>query len=543
MLAAFRRKDRPGMAVLILKNGKTWYRRGFGMADTAKKLPITPLSLFNIASVSKQFTAAGTILLALRGKLGLDDDVRRYIPELPRYGKPIRIHHLMWHTSGLRSFEAVMWVAGMDFERTGRREVLDLLARQKHLNHPTGEKEIYCNSGYFLLHLIIERVSGMRFEDFMRENVFLPVGMNQTWVRDRRDFSPPGLVNNYVRTADGKLHAGPKGGWSALNAAGGSEVITNVDDLGRWLEVLRKRSVFGARFHREMHHRGRLNNGKRIDYASGLFVSKVQGMLSIGHGGGLPGFLTIAGRLPSVGAAFVALANTDAINAGYVASMLADLAVKGKCGDIPCPWKNDASKKAPVPADKRLERFRGAFRQVGAGDERFAVVPEGNRLKAYGNWGTLNIKPAGTYRFVRALEKDGSEYYFDFASDGTPSGIREYKEDKLLKRFRAVAVPGRVDRKAVVSRAGRYRSDELGAVYTVRPSRWGIAVSYPQRDRIVRLVDDVRRECHPLDLKGREFINGQRRITFRVDRRGRARGMTISTPQGRVSRMDFRRID
>ncbi|MGZ7065335.1 MAG: serine hydrolase domain-containing protein, partial [Candidatus Aminicenantales bacterium] len=173
--------DSPGAAVVIVKDGMVIYRKGFGCAQLEYGVPITPSTVFHVASVSKQFTAMAITMLEEEAKLSADDDIRKYLPELADFGKTITIRHLLHHTSGLRDQWDLMVLSGwrMDDVIT-QAQIMDRLRRQKELNFPPGEQYMYSNSGFTLLAEIVTRVSGRPFTDWTRENIFLPLGMTST---------------------------------------------------------------------------------------------------------------------------------------------------------------------------------------------------------------------------------------------------------------------------------------------------------------------------------------------------------------------------
>jgi CubicO group peptidase (beta-lactamase class C family) len=179
----------PGCALAVMQDGQIIYRRGYGMANLDYDIPITTTTVFHVASVSKQFTAAAIALLAQQGKLLLDDSVRKYVPELPEFGDPITIRHLIHHTSGLRDQWTLLGLAGQRYslDRIADADVLNLMARQKELNFRPGEKYLYCNTGYTLLAVIVARVSGQSFREFTDANLFRPLGMKHTHFRDNFD--------------------------------------------------------------------------------------------------------------------------------------------------------------------------------------------------------------------------------------------------------------------------------------------------------------------------------------------------------------------
>ncbi|HMU71954.1 MAG TPA: serine hydrolase domain-containing protein, partial [Ferruginibacter sp.] len=187
----------PGAAVAIVKDGRVVFKKGYGMADLEQDKPITPQTVFNIASVSKQFTAFAIYLLESEGRLSFEDDIRKYISELPAYSKPIRIRHLLSHTSGLRDQWALLGLAGWRQDDVFTTEqILKLLARQKELNYVPGTTFSYCNSGYTLLAEIVRRVSGRSFADYTREKIFTPLGMTNTRFYDNHE----SLVKNRAQS-------------------------------------------------------------------------------------------------------------------------------------------------------------------------------------------------------------------------------------------------------------------------------------------------------------------------------------------------------
>src|SRR5277367_6245231 len=180
------RPDSPGCALGVYKDGKIIYKHGYGMADLNDDVPITPATVFHVASMSKQFTAASIVLLAQQGKLSLDDDVHKYIPELPDFGQRITIRHLVWHTSGLRDQWDLLGLAGWRYslDLITDDDVMSVMTRQKDLNFKPGEQYTYCNTGFTLLALIVKRVSGISFREFTNKNIFEPLGMKHTHFRD-----------------------------------------------------------------------------------------------------------------------------------------------------------------------------------------------------------------------------------------------------------------------------------------------------------------------------------------------------------------------
>jgi CubicO group peptidase (beta-lactamase class C family) len=251
----------PGCAVGASLDGGIVLERAYGMADLEHDIPNTPATIFEPGSVAKQFTAAATIMLTLDGALSLDDDVRKYIPELPEYDEPITIRHLIHHTSGLRDWGSIASIGG--WPRTTRvhthEHMLDIVSRQQSLNHRPGDHYSYTNTGYNLLAVLVERVGGMSFGDFSTKRLFEPLGMANTEWRD--DFT------RIVK--DRSVAYRPvEGEWRMLmpfeNVHGNGGLLTTVGDLLRFTHNLETGRVGGPRFVEEMHRRGVLNSGRRI---------------------------------------------------------------------------------------------------------------------------------------------------------------------------------------------------------------------------------------------------------------------------------------
>ncbi|GAH66925.1 unnamed protein product, partial [marine sediment metagenome] len=178
------KKDTPGCALAIVKDGKIIYKQSYGLANLELNVPITPQSVFYIGSVSKQFVTMCIAILDKHEKLSLDDDIRKYVPELPDYRHPITVRHLIYHTSGLRDYLTLLGIAGIDFGTYHEDDVVELIAHQKELNFAPGEEYLYSNSGYFLLAVIVERASGKNFRKFAEQNIFKPLGMKNSHFHD-----------------------------------------------------------------------------------------------------------------------------------------------------------------------------------------------------------------------------------------------------------------------------------------------------------------------------------------------------------------------
>lgn len=323
MFAEVNTDSTPGCAVGIARAGLPPLLRAYGMANLETHTPNTPLTIFEAGSVSKQFTAAAVLMLARAGRLSLDDDVRRHLPELPDWGAPVTLRQMLNHTSGLRDWGNVVELTGWP---RGTRvytqdDVLRVAARQRALNFAPGTEYLYSNTNYTLAAIVVERVSGMRFAEFTRRALLAPIGMaHSSW---REDFGAvvAGRAQAYG-SADG-------GGWRLNmpfeNTLGHAGLLTTVEDLLRWNANLETSAVGGAGFGEEMGTAGRLASGRAIPYALGLEPGMRRGVAGITHAGATAGYHSFLGRYPERGLSVAILCNAGSINTEDLGPRVADL--------------------------------------------------------------------------------------------------------------------------------------------------------------------------------------------------------------------------
>src|ERR1700722_11910879 len=225
--------DSPGCAVAVMKDGRIVHERGYGMADLEHDAKITPTSVFHVASISKQFTAAAVLLLAQEGKLSPDDEARRYLPELPDFGVPITLRHLLHHTSGLRDQWELVSLAGWRYslDLITDADVLSVVSRQRELNFPPGSEYLYSNTGYTLLAQIVKHVSGQTFRELTTERLFRPLAMHRTHFRDNHAEIVPDIAYGYEKTGDHFELSIPN-----FDTVGATSLLTTVEDLALWDE-------------------------------------------------------------------------------------------------------------------------------------------------------------------------------------------------------------------------------------------------------------------------------------------------------------------
>lgn len=342
----------PGCAVGVSLNGVSVFEKAFGLAEMEHNIPNTPQTIFESGSVAKQFTAAALVLLQQDGKLNIDDPVRKYIPELPDYGKPLTIRHMLNHTAGLRDWGSVMSLTGAGRgDRVVTQEIaLDIVSRQKSLDFVPGAEYSYSNSGYNLAAIIVERVSGQKFGDFTRDRIFKPLGMtNSSWRDDYRK-----LVTG---RAQGYSKAGPTAPWMLnmpiMNVIGNGGMLTTVGDWLKWNAALDAKT-FGEPFVKALETQGVLNDGRKISYALGLDVGNYKGIKEVTHSGGTAGYQTYLARFPEKKLSVAALCNGFPPSSGDIVYSVVD--------EIFGPFPEAAKVEGVAVPEEQLKKYAGIWR-------------------------------------------------------------------------------------------------------------------------------------------------------------------------------------
>ena len=308
--------DSPGCAVGIIKDGVLIHARGYGMANLEHGIPITRQTVFDIGSCSKQFTAFCILLLEKQGKLSLDNDVRKFVPEVPDFGRPILIRHLLYHTSGLRNVVTLL-------ENDGKRsedlvtdaDGLRVLAKERDLNFLPGEKHRYSNTGYFLMSLIVKKVSGESLREFARKNIFEPLGMTHTKFHDDHTMIVKSRATGYSPSSGGGFGI-DMSNWEHV---GDGSLMTTLEDLVKWDRNFYDGKAGGKDLVRRMEIPGRLNDGTKHNYGCGLIIGEYQGTPMIHHGGAWAGYRSHILRFPERRLTFVVLGNLSSLDAWNMA--------------------------------------------------------------------------------------------------------------------------------------------------------------------------------------------------------------------------------
>ncbi|MDE2921493.1 MAG: serine hydrolase [Acidobacteriota bacterium] len=445
------RETTAGCAVSVTKAGETVYARGFGMAHLEQPAPITPETIFEAGSVSKQFTAAAIVLLALDGELSLDDPVREHLPELPDFGAPITIRHLLTHTSGLRTFRPLVALRGRPdgFAVHTNAEVLALMARQRDLNFPPGEEYLYSNAPYILSVVLAERVSGQSFNEFTTERIFGPLDMASTLWRDDFTQIVKGRATAYGSGRSGGLHTN----MSNTEVFGNGGLLTTVGDLQRWNQELDEPKVLGQRFVDMLETPGRFNDGTASDYALGLAIGEYRGEREMSHSGGTAGYRAWLARYPDRDRLSLALlCNHGDINPVAVGHRVIDVFLG--------PAEEPADAGSPDPsvyvALEDLERWADPYLHTRT-DSIVRIAVRDGAL----SFGKVRARPLGEDRFAVGLS--GLVVAFRMEEDGTRTATLG---DDPKRRYRAMPAVTPTPEE-LAEYVGSYKSAELDVTYSV----------------------------------------------------------------------------
>lgn len=401
LFAEWDKPDSPGCALAIIRDGEIVYRGGYGCADLEHDIPITTTSVFDIASTSKQFTAICIAILARQGKLSLDDDIRKYIPEFPAYEHPITIRHLIHHTSGIRDYLTLMDLAGMRYENEyPDEEVIDLICRQKELNFTPGEEYLYSNTGYFLLGEIVKRASGKTLRLFADEWIFAPLGMTKTHFHDDSTEIVRDRAIGYSAAENRRFRID----MSIFDVVGDGCVYTTVEDLYLWDQNFYHNVIgdYGQDLITEIVTPGKLNSGKALDYAFGLDLGKYRGLDLISHGGDWAGYRSEMMRFPGQNFSVILLANFSEINPTGLAKRITDIYLENEFTE-PAEEKREPEEfgitKTPdfyISLDE-LQNLAGDYENEELGVPYKLVIEEGRLIL---------IRPPYRKEFLKPVTED-----------------------------------------------------------------------------------------------------------------------------------------
>jgi CubicO group peptidase (beta-lactamase class C family) len=392
----FVQQGEPGCTVGVLQGGAMTHARAFGLADLGHGTPLDTRSVFNLASVSKQFTAFALLLLQQDGKLKLDDPVAKYVPEIAGSSAGVTLRHLVHHTGGLRDYIELLNMNGRgDADGATIHETVQALGRQTKPNSAPGSEWDYSNTGYFLLGVVVARVSGRSLAQFSKERIFDPLGMKDTSIVDRYPDGIALLARGYRKEGAGFVV--DETGWEQV---GDGQVHSNLHDLALWDENFYTAKVGGRAVIDQMLEVGRLANGEPTSYAGGLNVEASRGVTWVSHGGSWVGYRSNITRVPAERFTAIILCNRAEADTGSLATSISEIFLKDKLGPAEPEAEEPPAKQAQAEwAPSALSRYAGAYFSEEA-NVRCVIDERGGKLVLEGcARGTL-LKPGKAGEFT-----------------------------------------------------------------------------------------------------------------------------------------------
>ncbi len=521
LFAPWNRPGVPGAVVGVIRDGKVLFTKRYGMADIERGVPMTPATEFFIGSMSKQFTAFAIHLLAKDGKLTLDDDVRTWLPDVPDFGKKITIRHLLHHTSGLRDYFGLMSMAGL---RPGdvidQEMALALIRRQRALNFAPGDGYSYSNTGYLLLALIVQRASGKPLPEFARERIFAPLGMNHTLFQPDYRTLVPGRALSYEPADTGGYQ------YAAVNVAtvGDGGVLTTAGDLALWDRNFYDGRVGGMDVVRQMQATGVLNDGKPIEYASGLFAVTYRGLRLVQHSGMIRGYGNQLWRFPDQHLSVMVFANTSDIDTDLIVRRIADMVLDRVPGAEPAAPAAPAQTFKEIPLDPaRLDALVGFY--ATSPQSGITFTKENGRLMALGmGFPKMPAFPYSERDFFARVT--ASRFSFDPPGpDGiVAGGILHWGEQDIPATRTTRPMPSAAELKRV---EGDFYSDELHVLYSIAGKDGDLVLTYPGGTVTLGFNGE------------RDYETGFGTLKYQCSAEG-CSGFTVSTERAR--NVQFRRV-
>jgi CubicO group peptidase (beta-lactamase class C family) len=523
LFAAWNQPDSPGAAVAVLLDGKAVHNRGYGLANIEYRAPITPATPFHVASLSKQFTALAIHLLVHEGKLSLDDEVRRHLPELQIGGaRPVTIRHLIHHTSGLRDQWALLMLAGVRLDDViTEADILNLVWRQRELNFTPGSEELYSNTGYTLLAQIVQRVAGKSLAAFAKERIFEPLGMKSTHFQEHYGTLVPGRAYSYEKAPEGWRYVA-----LSYSNVGATSLFTTLEDLARWNQNLQDWRVGGSAVASAMLARFKLNNGKDIDYASGLVHGRIRGLPTLAHTGSDAAFRSVLLRFPDQRLSVLVLANNGEVNALDLARKAAD-AVLDELPGLPPPPATPPHPAEVALTEEQLTPFVGSFEMFPGFILDFTRDGRQFYIQATGQPRFEMFASAPDKFFTKAFP---AEVRFDARAANNQTATATWRQngrDLPLRRIaRVQPAPDQLQ-----ACTGSFYSAELQTLYFLSVRDGKLVVRYPRGERVLAPLT--------AGVFNAEFPLG----TFRFEQGGFAKAcdaFTVTT--GRVRNLRFLRV-
>ena len=456
LFSVYDRPGSPGCSLGVIRDGDFIYRKAYGSASLELGVPLSPQSVFYMGSVSKQFTAAAVVLAAEQGYLSLDDDVRKYIPELPDYGHVITLRQMIHMTTGFRDYITLLHLSGNDdvADFQSPDDIFKIVVRQRGLNNIPGDEWIYSSTNYFLLGMVVKRATKKSLAEFAAENIFKPLGMSHTLFYDDHTIVVPGRVAAYDLGAHDTFQVDWSTTYEVLGASG---LMSTVDDLLLWDRNFYTNRLGKGALVKELQTPGILNNGNTISYAMGLGLWDYRGLPIVDHGGALFGYQTELLRFPEEKFTVICLCNIGSAAPEELAREVADLYLAGKVQLGASALTASHNENLPDPAE-----FAGKYLDAQTHVMYRFTASDGNLIA----WGNGNVVAWGDV-LRRISTNQFSDLGITTITFDSSNGVTHAKIDIMGEPSFS---GGRIEEihlgePALASYTGQFRSTELDAFY------------------------------------------------------------------------------
>ena len=515
LLKVYDSNGEPGLSVKVIRDGESIYSKGLGLSNLDYNIKNTDSTVHNIASITKQFTAAAIWALINEDKLSLEDDIRAYFPEFPDYGEVVKIKHLLNHTSGIRNYHTLMHLAGFDYDNNyyDNNTVLELAKRQKNLNHSPNEKVSYSNTNFNLLTLIIERVSGLNLNDYLKLKILEPLKMNSTFVRVEHGRPIKNRAIGYAPDGNGFKYSVN----NQLSYGAGSMGST-VNDLAIWVQMLNEQVSEFKPLAQFLKQTETLNSGDRANYARGLTIDNYKGFEAVGHSGygfGARSHL-IAVKEKQLG--IIVLTNTQTIDATRIAYQILDILLKDEKMKEVKPIQSSFKKQD-------VNQFTGEFKEVNS-DMTMKLFVENDTLKALGSMGKTPVALVqyATNKFNRAQSENVK---YDFTTSASHDMVISFGGTPFYFKHAKF-----IDETSVIVKEfiGDFYSEELDVNY-----------HFYLEDNVLKLTYKANEAVTLKPIQLNQFGNGDRTLYhFLKDKNDKVTGMLLSC-DGTVKEIIFKK--
>lgn len=449
----------PGFAIGVIRNDSLIYSKGYGMANLEYGIPISPQTIFHMASVSKQFTAYSIVLLADKGKLQLEDDIHKYLPWFPDLKEKITIRHLLNHTSGIRDQWQLLAIGGTRLDDVITQEqIVKVLSKQQALNFKPGEQYMYSNSGFTMLAEIVKSVTGQTLRQFTDSAIFKPLGMNDTHFHD--DYTE--IVKNRAYSYDRDKESQFSNAILSYSNAGATSLFTNINDLSKWVINFYSPVAGTKATINQLVQNGKLNNGKEISYALGIAHDRYHGWTQYSHSGGDAGYRTWLTVFPDFKMGFLLFSNLGDADIYGRTYRLVDLFIRDSTTNKIANSDNKVdTTKAIVKDESRIKNLSGEF--IGEDGARFSFKLRDHKLFWERNGNSDLLYPGIKDSFYVAKSP---EVVFVFGMDKDKGTIvNEYWPDgkRLLFKY----INKEPTSQQLKEYTGTYHSSELDCNYSI----------------------------------------------------------------------------